>query len=397
MLIEFSFDPKLLYILIFPLFREIEKIFEKLFYIRINKLFNLFRVFLSNEFAFIFLLIFKFMNKSTKKENIIDENEKNDEPNSAILVDIEINSAKKKNKIKSILFLFLLSALIFGSYIFNYFTRKENIRQCRNSIGLIYEILILYILSLLILKEKYYKHHYISIAPICVSLIVLFIKYLKQFDNPEYSIYNVFWYYLVYYVLYCSFDVLLKKYFLVYFYSIYFVLLIIGAIVCIPLLIYDIVAYFVNKDASGIIIALIDNIYSFTRFLLFLVDLIFTFIANLGLFWTIYYFTPFHLIICEFISELIFYYIQLIQFKVYGNANFQFLYETNNIIIFSVIFFINILCSFIFNEIIILKFCKLEYYTKKYIKDRAQNDVDSLFVKNDSIKSENELIDVYED
>ena len=337
------------------------------------------------------------MNKSTKKENIIDENEKNDEPNSAILVDIEINSAKKKNKIKSILFLFLLSALIFGSYIFNYFTRKENIRQCRNSIGLIYEILILYILSLLILKEKYYKHHYISIAPICVSLIVLFIKYLKQFDNPEYSIYNVFWYYLVYYVLYCSFDVLLKKYFLVYFYSIYFVLLIIGAIVCIPLLIYDIVAYFVNKDASGIIIALIDNINSFTRFLLFLVDLIFTFIANLGLFWTIYYFTPFHLIICEFISELIFYYIQLIQFKVYGNANFQFLYETNNIIIFSVIFFINILCSFIFNEIIILKFCKLEYYTKKYIKDRAQNDVDSLFVKNDSIKSENELIDVYED
>ena len=397
MLIEFSFDPKLLYILIFPLFREIEKIFEKLFYIRINKLFNLFRIFLSNEFSFIFLLIFKFMNKSTKKENIIDENEKNDEPNSAILVDIEINSAKKKNKIKSILFLFLLSALIFGSYIFNYFTRKENIRQCRNSIGLIYEILILYILSLLILKEKYYKHHYISIAPVCVSLIVLFIKYLKQFDNPEYSIYNVFWYYLVYYVLYCSFDVLLKKYFLVYFYSIYFVLLIIGAIVCIPLLIYDIVAYFVNKDASGIIIALIDNINSFTRFLLFLVDLIFTFIANLGLFWTIYYFTPFHLIICEFISELIFYYIQLIQFKVYGNANFQFLYETNNIIIFSVIFFINILCSFIFNEIIILKFCKLEYYTKKYIKDRAQNDVDSLFVKNDSIKSENELIDIYED
>ena len=397
MLIEFTFDPKILYILIFPLFREIEKIFEKLFYIRINKLFNLFRVFLSNEFAFIFLLIFKFMNKSTKKEDIIDENEKNDEPSSTILVEKEINSVKKKNKIKSILFLFLLSALIFGSYIFNYFTRKENIRQCRNSIGLIYEILILYILSLLILKEKYYKHHYISIAPICISLIVLFIKYLKQFDNPEYSIYNVFWYYLVYYVLYCSFDVLLKKYFLVYFYSIYFVLLIIGAIVCIPLLIYDIVAYFVNKDASGIIIALIDNINSFTRFLLFLVDLIFTFIANLGLFWTIYYFTPFHLIICELISELIFYYIQLIQFKVYGNANFQFLYETNNIIIFSVIFFINILCSFIFNEIIILKFCKLEYYTKKYIKDRAQNDVDSLFVKNDSIKSENELIDVYED
>ena len=105
MLLEFTFDPKLLYIIIFPIFREIDKIFEKLFYTKINYFFNIFRVFLGNEFSFIFLLIFKCMNKNIKKENItmkIDENEKNDEPSSNILVDLEINTVRKKDKIQSI-------------------------------------------------------------------------------------------------------------------------------------------------------------------------------------------------------------------------------------------------------------------------------------------------------
>ena len=61
------------------------------------------------------------------------------------------------------------------------------------------------------------------------------------------------------------------------------------------------------------------------------------------------------------------------------------------IIIFSVIFFINLICSLIFNEIIILTFCKLEHETKKYIKDRAELDVNSL-LKLDSINIETELV-----
>ena len=65
------------------------------------------------------------------------------------------------------------------------------------------------------------------------------------------------------------------------------------------------------------------------------------------------------------------------------------LYITN-IIIFSVVFFINLICSLIFNEIIILKFCSLEYYTKKYINKRATNDITSLFIDEDSINSEKE-------
>ena len=52
----------------------------------------------------------------------------------------------------------------------------------------------------------------------------------------------------------------------------------------------------------------------------------------------------------------------------------------------------NLICSLIFNEIIILKFCKLEYYTKKYIKIRATMDVSAIFLDEDSKEHENESL-----
>ena len=399
MFIEFTFTPKLLFILIYPIFKIPEHFIGEVYLKKDNNLFKIFRTFLSKEFSFIFLLIFKCINKSSKRESILDENEKIDENNSIKLVDIEIQTISKKNKFKSMIFLFLLTILYVGSYFFNYYARSPNIIFCRNSIGIIYRIILFYILSLFILKESYYKHHYLSIALILLLLILLTIIYLIQFENSKVSkdseptIYNAFWFYLVYYVLYGLFDILLKKYFLVYIYSIYLVILIIGAFACVPMLIYDIIAFFINKNASGIIIGFVNNVNNAKNVFLFIVDLLLLFISNFGIFWTIYYFTPFHLIICEFITELINYYIGLIQFKPNetGEKNiFDLVFKKINIIIFSVVFFINLICSLIFNEIIILKFCKLEYYTQKYIKDRAKTDVNISLVEHYSDNSENE-------
>ena len=397
MFIEFTFEPKLLFILIYPIFKVSEQPIINLYMKKDNDLFKIFRIFLSNVFSFIFLLILKCKNKSNKNEIITDENEKIEECNEVKLADIEFINTTKKNRIKSILFIFLLSILYAGSYFFNYYVRKTIIIICRNSIGIIYEIIVFYILSLLILKEKYYKHHFLSISIICLTLIILFVTYVLQVNDSDYSIYNALWYYLVYYSLYGLFDILLKKYFLIYFYSIYFVLLIIGAFVCIPMLIYDIIAYFLNRNISGVIIGFINNTNSVKSVFLFILHLLFLFISNLGLFWTIYYFTPFHLIICEFILELLNYYIRLIQYKLNGSGTttiFSFLFTTHNIVIFTIVFFINFICSLIFNEIIILKFCNLEYYTKKYIKFRAESDVNTLMVMQDSLNSDNDLVNI---
>ena len=392
MFIEFTFNPKLLFLLVFPAFREFEKAMKVHFLKDDNSLFHIFRIFLSNELSFIFLIIFNRMNKTKKKENIPNENEKNYEQKNGEnkLVDIELKKVTKKNHIKSFLFLLFLSVLYSGSYFFNYFVGRKNIKLCRNTIGIIYEVIIFSLLSKFILKEKYYKHHIISSIIICLSLILLFISYFKGLEDQKYSIYNVFWYYLIYYFLYGLFNTLLKKYIIIYFHSIYYILLIIGTLVCVPMIIYDIITYHVKQDISGIILDFKENITSVKDFFLFFVETIFQFFSNLGIFWTIYYFTPFHFIISEFISELLNYYIKLIENDPDKPDKYGFIYYKYNIIIFSVVFFINLICSLIFNEIIILKFCSLEYYTKKYINKRATNDITSLFIDEDSINSEKE-------
>ena len=167
-------------------------------------------------------------------------------------------------------------------------------------------------------------------------------------------------------------------------------MLIIGAFACIPMLIYDIIVYLAKPDISGIIIGFKENITSVKYFFLFFVETIFQFFANLGIFWTIYYFTPFHFIISEFISEIFNYYIKMIQS---GKGNkYDFIYYTINIIIFSVVFFINLVCSLIFNEVIILKFCKLEIYTKKYIHKRARSDANTLFEIDEMTNLERDIL-----
>ena len=100
---------------------------------------------------------------------------------------------------------------------------------------------------------------------------------------------------------------------------------------------------------------------------------------------TIYYFTPFHFITSEFISELLKYYINLIQFdetKSSNKNNFDFIYKTNNIIIFSILFFVNLICSLIFNE------TRMEKYTNRYLKRRAFSEISKIFIDDDSNKPE---------
>ena len=190
MFIEFSFELKLLFLLVFPISKELERIMKEYFLKDDIGLFHIFRIFLSNEFSFIFLLIFKCKNKSNKNNNIPkNDNEIIPENN---LIDLELQNVTKKNKIKSIIFLLFLSITNSCAYFFNTFVGHKNIKLSRNTIGIIYEIIIFYILSKLILKEKYYKHHLLSSIIICIALIVLFICYFKDLNKGQYSIFNAF-------------------------------------------------------------------------------------------------------------------------------------------------------------------------------------------------------------
>lgn len=136
------------------------------------------------------------------------------------------------------------------------------------------------------------------------------------------------------------------------------------------LLFYDIIAYFANPSVSGIIIGFRDNINNAGDFFLFLVDLLVEYIWNLGIWLVIYYFTPCHYFIPEYISEY-FYYMLKVTDEDNKTNNF---YSNVNCILFSICFILNIIFILIFNEVIILNFWKLDYNTNKRIKEREKGE-----------------------
>jgi drug/metabolite transporter (DMT)-like permease len=383
MIIEFSFNRKLLYLLIYPISIQISKVIRDLYIKKDNSLFRIFRLFLGYEFSIIFLIISYYRTKSKSKKN-----NDNPEPDSKDFddnnqIDIALKISRRKKKIKNNILLILLSLTNIGSYFFNYFAGNRDLKLSRNTLGIVLEIIFLFILTPIFLKEKYYKHHYLAVLIMIISLMALFFNYFFQIDDKsKYS--NIFWYFPIYCFSFAIYDVLLKKYLEISFNSIYFVQLIIGTICCFPLLIYDIIAYNLNEEKSGVIIGFQANINDIKDFFLFLADIILGFFYAVGIMLTIYQFSPFYFIISEFFSELLYYYISLIKYYGFGKTtSFDFQYKTNNIIIFSLVFFINLINSLIFNEIIILKFCNLEYYTENYIKTRSTIDVSALFLDGD--------------
>ena len=84
---------------------------------------------------------------------------------------------------------------------------------------------------------------------------------------------------------------------------------------------------------------------------------------------TMYYFTPCHYFISEYIAEYILFIVTAV--NNYGDKD---LYSTANIVIYSIVSFINIICALFFNEVLILNILKLDYNTKKRIIERMQSE-----------------------
>ena len=147
----------------------------------------------------------------------------------------------------------------------------------------------------------------------------------------------------------------------------YFIMLIIGIVNTIILLIFDVIAYFAKPEISGIIIGLIDNIISVGDAFAFILDLILRFIWNLGLFLTIYYFSPCHTFIPEYISDFVSY----VENVKKGENDF---YSNTNAVIFIIGYIINFCFILVFNEVVILNICDLDYNTKKRIRKREKKD-----------------------
>jgi len=200
-------------------------------------------------------------------------------------------------------------------------------------------------------------------------------------------------------ILLCLLYVFGKKYLESFYVSPYSLILYIGIICSFIFFIYDLIVFLIvgdNKDKNNIhgIILGFKNNYSFTFVIPFILDIIFSFSCNIGIWLSIYYFSPFHYIISELISEYIYYTYDWL----FGDNN----YKEGNLILYSLIYLINLFFSLVFNEIIILNFCELDFNTKIKIEKREKDEIlasldfNSSFNSSSSIKNINERKEEHE-
>lgn len=375
MLIEFGqTDYKLLLLIVYPVFRAIEHHTKKLYLVDDNKLFKLFRFFLSHLFSGLLLLFVKFRSRKNKK-NVNDSADQIKMifiNNNIPLFDNEIVKLKEKNKkgkkLLSYIFLVCLCAFAIVAYFYSIINEKHYFEYGKQSIGIFFEIFFYILLSFLILKQKLYKHNYVSSVAIAIVLLILFIISQFYIDN----ILLTFAYYFLNALIFNLYDTLVKKYLISFYNSPYLALLIIGSVNTFLLLISDIITYCSEIDIYGVIIGFKNNIKDVGNFFGFILDLFCEFIWILGIWLTIYFYSPCHFFISEYTSEYIYYMIIALHSK---NEPF---YSVANITIFSIAFFINIIFALVFNEVIIFNFWNLDFNTRIRIEKRMKIEVKNI-------------------
>lgn len=379
MLIELSeFNLFLFLPLVFPITYRIEDYIMRTFITNDNQLFKAFRYFLSHVLNFIPALIIKLrtkkeINKNKKKDIKIEVQSaqsnitifpapKREESNELIKLSDKI---EKKKRIKSCLYLILLSAIALFCFYYRYLFQEERFGYSKQSVGIFFEIFDYIGLSMLILKLKLYKHSYISAGIIAGLLLILFIITIFYIDAGD--ILSSFLFHFCLSLCFGSLDVIGKRYMINYFVSPYYLLTLIGIIDIIALLIFDAIIAIFNLDIEGTILGFKNNITSVGLFFMFILDIIVQWVWILGIWLTVYYLSPNHFFISEYISEYVYYITNAISVK-------EGFYNEVNIVIFSISFAINFFCCLVFNEVIILNFCGLDYNTKKRINQRVNND-----------------------
>ena len=393
MLIGFSkINSKLLILVIFPIFDPLRKIVDEKREDKYNdnNFFKCFRFYLSYILSIIFIVIIKCrtkheknnifnklknINLAKKKEEKADEKAdvtKSDKQNWINPQDKVKRDLQKEKMRKQILFIGLLLVILLTLNIFNLIFRDKYSGEDWNnvlligkqSIGVFFEIIFFIVLSMVIMKYKIYRHHFVSFIITLINLILLIISFFIRF--PECAIQTII-YYFFYSFFFCLFCILGKKYLNLFSNSPYNIMVLIGIISIIILFIYDVIMFLIsdNNDNEinkyGIIIGF-RNMTNFPSVLYFIFDVVFYFFSNIGILMTIYYYSPFHYIISESISEYLFI---LYDFIIYDRG-----YKLIDIILYSIIYIINFIFFLVFNEIIILKFCGLNYNIKQNIEER---------------------------
>jgi len=279
------------------------------------------------------------------------------------------NTKTKKNGIFALVFIFLFIA----NFIHAFKQEIEIEKQLKQNLAIIFEIIFLFIFSQIILKTTMNSHQVISIIFIILCLIIFFIETICHTKNNSSGIIyllTILFYFFVQ-LFFILGDVLGKRYLENYNDNTCLFLLKLGIFGLLLTLPIDLISYAISSENrfSGIIQGFSDN-----NILYIGIEILFGCFFQIGLWHTLYYFTIFHFIIIEIITELFKIGLNIYNTKTNDNKDDDKDYSDVQIYTFLILCPLIIIGILIFNEKIILNCCNLNYNTKQEIINREERE-----------------------
>ena len=389
-MIEFGqVKPQLLMLLIYP----VGILFARLItmYYLSNPLFYLFLFFISHFLALIPLMIIKIrekIHKNRKKKQ--EELDNNDNPNKNVpkknSQEIINQLVKLKKKIQSeikrdkILNFLLIGILYFSTYTFFYYFNYIVQSGFYGNISMVTEVAYFSIFNWLILGNKLYSHHFFSMIIITISIIsiyaILIINFIQNNDN--WDIWKDFIFpTILNFVVYCPFCFYIvkgKSYIEKYFVSSYELIVYLGLFCLSLLIIFEPISFYIECNNEIICfeghIAGIISGFRQTEGLsgvLYCLGISFSlFMTTLGLWLTVKDLSPCHFLTSDSIIT--------VELNILIDCyNEKILLLKNPL--FYICSFLTIFACLVYNEIITITICKLNYNTKKEIIKRQSKDM----------------------
>ena len=282
------------------------------------------------------------------------------------------NKKKYKNK-KNKNFACVFIILFIANFIHAFKQNIEIEKQFKQNLVIMLEIMFLFIFSKIILNITMISHQVISIIFIFLCLITFLIETICQTYNnsPGIIYFKTTLFYFFVQLFFILGDVFGKLYLENYNDNTYLFLLKLGIFGLLLTLPIDLISYAISSENkfSGIIQGFSDN-----NILHIGLDILFGFLFQIGLWNTLYYFTIFHFIIIEIITELFKIGLNIYNTKTNDDKNDDKVYSDVQIYTFLILCPFIIIAILIFNENIILKCCNLNYNTKQAIINREERE-----------------------
>ena len=349
-----------------------------------SPIYYLFIFFISHFFAVIPMVISKKKMEIQTESNKIEDTRITslseyfkDKNSNSITVFAE--NMDKERRFYIILNFIIIASFYFLTYGFFYYYNYILPTTFYGSISMVSEIFYFSLFDVLILKTHISKHHYFGMIIITVSILALYvILNINQFKEADImnSIVIPNLANLVAYCPFCFYLVLSKQFMEKYFISPYEFIFYLGIFGTAVLVLLEPFTFLIpchldnvvcnDGHFGNIIYGFRKNFVSPVYILNFIGEMITLFLTALGLWLTVKFLSPSHFITTDSIVTF--------------SLNILFDILLNNYFLcknpwFYIFSFTSLIGCLIYNEIIILRFCGLEYNTRKEINRREKKDI----------------------